>query len=203
MVKDTAKPGAPRKGGMTGDAAPPRRARGFLRAAELTVGTLKSAGAKRGFAELRLVTEWRAIVGDALSVLCRPVKVTYGGRGGSGLGATLVVTGEGARAPEIDMQKTRIIDKVNAFYGYRAVSRLVIDQSRSAMPMAAQPLSAQGFAEGQTEWQGAPVASVSPLEGVADQHLALALGRLEANIAARRKVRDTDETKDNDKNRSL
>lgn len=43
---------------------PKRRMRGFLRAADLAPEALKSGGAKRGFAELRLLTEWRAVVGE-------------------------------------------------------------------------------------------------------------------------------------------
>lgn len=198
MSKDTAKPGGPRKGGIPMPATPERRARGFLRAAELTGGMLKSAGAKRGFAELRLLTEWQAVVGDALAQLCRPVKVTYGGRGGPGLGATLVVTGAGARGPEIEMQKTRIIEKVNAFYGYRAISRMLIDQSRTGMTYG----QTTGFAEAQTEFQRQPVAD-KPVKGVADERLALALGRLEANVATRKQPRDAGAAEKIEKDRSL
>ncbi|MEM7269542.1 MAG: DciA family protein [Pseudomonadota bacterium] len=152
---------------------PERRARGFLHAAELAPGALKSAGAKRGFAELKLLTQWRAIAGERLYKVCRPVKVTYASRSAS-LGATLVIAVEGARAPEIEMRKGEIIERVNAFYGYRAVSKLRIDQSRSPSLSVRQ-----GFAE-----EHAPFTppAAPPVDGVADQRLALALGRLGANI---------------------
>lgn len=189
MAADDAKPRSPRKAKK--DAPPPyeRKARGFLRAAELTPGALKSAGAKRGFAELRLLTEWRAVVGEALARVCRPVKVSYRGRSGPGLGATLVVTAEGARAPEVEMRKTQIIDRVNAFYGYRAVSRLTIDQSRTG---------AAGFAEAETEWRG-PDVKARPVDGVVDAGLALALGRLGANVAAKARVAEDAKRTPNDK----
>ena len=180
MAADEAKPRPPRKAKKDAEPAYERKARGFMRAAELTPGALKSAGAKRGFAELRLLTEWRAVVGEAVARVCRPVKVTYRGRGGPGLGATLVVTAEGARAPEIEMRKAQILERVNAFYGYRAVSRLSIDQSRSAM----MDDGAAGFADAKTEWRG-PDVKAKPVEGVADESLALALGRLGANVAAK------------------
>lgn len=188
MAADEAKPRPPRKAKKDAAASGPppyeRKAKGFLRAAELTPNALKSAGAKRGFAELRLLTEWRAVVGEALARVCRPVKVTYRGRSGPGLGATLVVTAEGARAPEVEMRKAQIIDRVNAFYGYRAVSRLAIDQSRSGA------IGAAGFAEPETEWSG-PDVKAKPVDGVADERLALALGRLGANVAAKaRAARD-------------
>lgn len=148
----------------------PRRARGFLRAAALTGAALKSAGAKRGFVEARLLTEWREIVGESIGALCRPVRVTYAGSA-PGLGATLVVAASGARGPEVEMRRPEIIERVNAFYGYRAVSRLRIDQSRSA----------EGFAEAGPAFEGPPP-TVRPVAGVKDERLALALGRLGANI---------------------
>lgn len=161
---------------------PERKARGFMRMAELTPNALKSAGAKRGFAEFRLVTEWRAVVGEALARICRPVKVSYS-RSGPGLGATLVLTAEGARGPEIEMQKATIIEKVNAFYGYRAVSRLSIDQSRS--PMMSAPVA--GMAEAASGWTGPGITArqPKPVEGFADEGLALALARLGANVSAK------------------
>lgn len=175
MASDKAKPRENRKSD-----AYERKARGFLRAGELTPTALKTAGAKRGFAELRLLTEWRAVVGDALARVCRPVKVSYS-RKGPGLGATLIVTAEGARAPEIDMQKDRILEKVNAFYGYRAVSRLSIDQSRAPMMTAAA-----GMAEDASAWTGPDrKPAPKPVEGVEDEGLALALARLGANVTAK------------------
>ncbi|MEM8752517.1 MAG: DUF721 domain-containing protein [Pseudomonadota bacterium] len=183
------KGGRPRK---TKDAAPARKARGFLRAGALSPQTLRAVGAKRGFAELKLITEWRAIAGEAVAAICRPVKVSYGRRAGPGLGATLVVAAEGARAPEVSMSAPRIIERVNAFYGYRAVSRLVIDQSRLDRLRRSPATAATGFAEDAAGWSGAPAAAAAPaaeppppIEGVADERLALALARLGANVAAR------------------
>lgn len=177
MTSDKAKPRSQRK-----TDAYERKARGFLRAGELTPAALKTASAKRGFAELRLLTEWRAVVGEALARVCRPVKVSYS-RKGPGLGATLIVTAEGARAPEVDMQKERILEKVNAFYGYRAVSRLSIDQSRA--PMMTTP---PGMAEAPAGWTGpAPKPAPKPVDGVEDEGLALALARLGANVTAKAK----------------
>ena len=143
MTDHTARSRQDRKPKLDPAAPPKRRAKGFARASDLVTPTLKQAGARRGFAELRLLTEWRVVVGDALAQVCRPLRVSYKGRT-SGLGATLHVTAEGARAPELAMQEPQIIERVNQFYGYRAISRLRIDQSRSDM-MAAP--SGTGFAE--------------------------------------------------------
>lgn len=152
---------------------PPKRRMAFVSAGALAPAALRSVGAKRGFAELRLVTEWEAVAGPALAALCRPLKVTY--RAGGGLGATLVVAAEGARAPELEMQAPALIERVNAFYGYRAVARLRIDQSRAG---AASPAAAPAPGS-------APEVPPAPVDGIADEALALALGRLGANVRAK------------------
>ncbi len=167
-------------------ADPPRRAKGFERASALAPVALKGAGARRGFVELRLVTEWEAIVGAEFAALCRPVKVTWRGRG-SGLGATLVVAASGARAPEVDMRAPKLLERVNAFYGYRAISHCRIDQSRAGA-RAVEP----GLAEAAAPWEGPPPA---PVEGIGDERLALALARLGANVRARARRNPKERTK--------
>lgn len=198
---------APPRSDRNPSAAPKRRAKGFARCADLAAPTLKQAGAKRGFAELRLLTEWRVIVGEALAGVCRPIKVSYKGRT-TGLGATLHVAAEGARAPELTMQEPQIIERVNQFYGYRAVSRLVIDQSRA--PMLGPAGRAAGFAEPGADFvAGAPnaqaideVARAHALDGVTDERLRLALGRLGANIKARTRQMNKDATASDDRSKT-
>jgi hypothetical protein len=78
---------------------------------------------------------------------------------------------------------------VNSYYGYRAVSRISIDQTRS-------PVRMTGFAEPAATFEG-PKPTPRPVEGVTDERLALALGRLGANIrskAARKPRADRGET---------
>ncbi|MGB0852498.1 MAG: DUF721 domain-containing protein [Pikeienuella sp.] len=199
MADKSARPRKDRNPKNTQPASPKRRAKGFALAADLVAPTIKHAGAKRGFAELRLLTEWRVIVGEALAGVCRPIKVSYKGRT-SGLGATLYVAAEGARAPELAMQEPQIIERVNQFYGYRAISRLSIDQSRAGM------LSA-GFADTSKPYeqdhptQAEPSTGRIPIEGVTDERLRLALARLGANITAKSKraLPDADATADRSK----
>ena len=130
---------------------------------------MKAAGGKRGFVEARLLTDWTEIAGTEIATFCRPVKVSYASRS-PGLGATLVVTAEGARAPEVEMRARLIIERVNAFYGYRAIARVTIDQSRFYNAPAKHSVT-ENAAPGAT-----------PVGGVENGDLALALGRLGANI---------------------
>lgn len=166
-----------------------RKARGFLHAAALSSDHVRSAFSRRGFAESRVLTEWDAIVGAALAPLCRPVKVSYSA---GGFGATLIAMTDGARAPEVEMMGPRIIERVNTFYGYRAISRFKVVQTASGM-------GAGGFADpsrqfdrgGATKPVPRPVskeqaqAVAGAVEGVESDQLRDALDRLGRNIISR------------------
>ena len=83
----------------------------------------------------RVLTHWSEIVGESISVISRPVEVSYNHQG---MGATLTVLTTGPNAPILEMQKQQIRDKVNACYGYNAIHRVRITQTA--------PI---GFSEGQ------------------------------------------------------
>lgn len=166
----------------------PRRStttRGFARASGLLQDRIRAASQSRGFAVSRLLTHWTEVVGPDIAAVARPVEISYG-RGG--MGATLVLLTTGAQAPMLEMQKGRIEEKVNACYGYRAISRIRITQTAST-----------GFAEGQAAFTAAP-ASGPPVPapeivqaarqtagGVNDEGLRLALEALATNVLTKRK----------------
>jgi len=114
---------------------------------------LQGAAAGRGFAEPEVLLRWREIVGAGLADICRPVRVRY--RQGAGIGATLVVQVPGARAPEIEHLAPRLIERVNQYYGYRAVGRLSITQATAAGRSA-------GFAEEAGTFRGVPPTGPQP-----------------------------------------
>lgn len=169
--------------------AVPRKARGFLHAAALSSDHVRSAFSRRGFAESRVLTEWDAIVGEALAPLCRPVKVSYSA---GGFGATLIAMTSGARAPEVEMLGPRILERVNAFYGYRAVSRFKVVQTASGMGAGGFAETSRGFDRGGSpkpvprpvsEEQARAVAGA--VVGVESEPLRDALDRLGRNIISR------------------
>lgn len=161
---------------------PTRRQRGFEAAAGLVKDSLRLAGEKRGFALSRLLTQWEEIVGPDLARVTRPVKMGYAR---DGFGGTLTVLVMGAHAPMIEMQKDALRARVNACYGYNAVSRVAFTQT-----------SAQGFAEGQAAFTPAPRTIPAPDPAVAakaaetaapvqDQGLRAALELLARNVLSR------------------
>lgn len=102
-----------------------RRARGPVRAAKLLASRIREAGESRGFAVTRLLTHWAEIAGEEIACVARPVEVNYG----RGFGATLTLLTTGAQAPMLEMEKEKLRAKVNACYGYSAISRIRITQT--------------------------------------------------------------------------
>ena len=99
---------------------------GFSQTSRLLQGRIRTASEARGFAVTRLLTHWDEIVGQATAQIARPVNVSYGREG---MGATLTILTTGSQAPMLEMQKEQIREKVNACYGYRAISRVRITQT--------------------------------------------------------------------------
>jgi hypothetical protein len=149
---------------------------GFRAVALAAAPALGAAGARRGIAERRLFTEWRAVVGAELAALCRPERMVWPRRE-KGEGATLVVSADGPGAVELAHLADLIVERVNQVHGWRAVARLRITQSGAAGARAAR---AAPRAQ-------APVdaATAADITAVADEGLRAALGRLGASIRAR------------------
>ncbi|KFI32804.1 hypothetical protein CG51_19860 [Haematobacter missouriensis] len=168
---------------------PSRRMRGFEPAAGLLGERIRQAGEKRGFAVARLLTHWAEIVGPEIAGMARPVKMSYGQQG---LGATLTLLTTGAKAQMLQMQLPSIITRVNACYGYSAVSRISITQTAPT-----------GFADGHVAFttpqspqkpQPAPEITRRAAEatgGVQDEGLRAALERLGQNVIARAPGKDS------------
>jgi len=158
--------------------------RGFSRAATLMQGKIRKASEDRGFAVTRLLTHWAEVVGEGTARIAKPVNVSYGK---GGMGATLTVLTTGAQAPMLEMQKEQIREKVNACYGYRAISRVRITQTAPT-----------GFAEGRVAFAPAPKVQKTPdaavksaaeelSRDVEDETLRAALAALGANVLTRQK----------------
>jgi hypothetical protein len=123
--------------GMTSDRAALRRGGMRRVGAELTRLTGPILG-KQGLGEAKLLTEWAAIVGVALAGNCWPVKLAFP-RGQRQEGTLRLRVAPGV-AVEIQHREPVILERINAYFGYRAVARLAIVQGppppRSEAPPA-------------------------------------------------------------------
>ncbi|MDF1669240.1 MAG: DciA family protein [Roseovarius sp.] len=116
--------------------------RGFKRTSQLLKDRIRRASESRGFAVSRLLTQWEEVAGPDIASIARPVDVSYGRQG---FGATLTVLTTGAQAPMLEMQKEKLRERVNAVYGYNAISRIRLTQTAPT-----------GFAEGKASFEHRP-----------------------------------------------
>ncbi|MEZ5923765.1 MAG: DciA family protein [Hyphomicrobiaceae bacterium] len=89
---------------------------------------------KHGFPAGRLALDWTAIVGAELARFTRPEKIKWprpieDDEESASAGATLVLRVEGARALDVQYRAGQIMERINGFLGYRAITELRIVQA--------------------------------------------------------------------------
>lgn len=109
------------------DAEAPRARRGGMRAigAELA-GIAAPALRKQGLGEARLLTEWPAVIGSDLARDSWPLKLSF--RRGERREGTLRLKVAGPRALEFQHREPQLLERINAFFGYNAVARIILVQ---------------------------------------------------------------------------
>src|SRR6059058_2614001 len=134
------------------------------------------AYAKQGFAARELVTRWAEIAGADIARHCEPLKMQWPRpvEGQPQEPATLVLRVEGPAALEIQHKADVILERVNRFFGWSAVGRLVLRQaplSRNERPSTSRAPDEKAVAE-----------VAETLSSVEDEQLRAALARLGASI---------------------
>ena len=82
---------------------------------------------QHGFTQVELITHWSEIMGPELAQGVKPTKLTFPAQ--DRMNGTLHVrTAGGAFAMLLEHQKGRVIERVNTYFGYPAVSTLKIEQ---------------------------------------------------------------------------
>jgi len=117
--KPTLKPERPRGG----------RARAV---SEIVPDVGRAAFRRFGFVQSSVVSRWGEIVGDKYAKLSAPESIRFPqGKRAEGV-LTLIVTG--AHAPMMQHVVPVVIERVNRFFGYAAVARVVIRQGELPAP---------------------------------------------------------------------
>jgi len=109
-------------------ASPEKRvAVGLLSVAEPTERLTKPHFAKRGFASARIVFEWKNIVHSALAGNTYPMRISFppGKREGGTLHVRVL---SGSWALQMQHLMPLIIERINGFFGYRAVDKVTMSQ---------------------------------------------------------------------------
>jgi len=143
---------------------------------QLVGKTIADALARQGFASTGVVTHWPEIVGAEIADHAEPMRMIWPRRvhEDDPDPATLVLRVEGPVALEIQHLSGVIIEKVNRFFGFRAVGRIQIRQAPLARrekkkpPPAPDPEVVARLAAGMGD--------------IADEALRDALARLGASV---------------------
>jgi len=143
---------------------------------QLVGKTIADALARQGFASTGVVTHWPEIVGAEIADHAEPMRMIWPRRvhEDDPDPATLVLRVEGPVALEIQHLSGVIIEKVNRFFGFRAVGRIQIRQAPLARrekkkpPPAPDPEVVARMAAGMGD--------------IADEGLRDALARLGASV---------------------
>ncbi|HTO80782.1 MAG TPA: DciA family protein [Methylomirabilota bacterium] len=94
-------------------------------AATLPRVTRKILG-RHGLAEGGLVADWASIVGATIAGCSLPLRLSF--TGGERRDGTLHVRVSGALALELQHLEPQVLERINGYFGYRAVGRLKIHQ---------------------------------------------------------------------------
>ena len=92
----------------------------------------KAAFARYGFAQADVVANWDAIVGADLAAVSAPERIKWprgAGEEAQKQGGTLVIRAAPGRALELQYEASRIISRINSFFGYGAVASLKVMQA--------------------------------------------------------------------------
>ena len=104
--------------------------RGYARRCGELVGDIAGTTFKRfGFVQGAVVSRWAEIVGERYAKVSTPESIRF--PGGKKSGGTLTLSVEGAHAPLMQHLGPLIIERVNRFFGYEAVSRVAFRQGRA------------------------------------------------------------------------
>jgi len=132
------------------DAGSNERRSASRRLSRLVPPLARRAFRARGFVNEEIVARWPEIVGPELAGCTRPLKLSFGR--GERLNAALEVRVAAGYATRLQHEAPRVIDRINAYFGYRAVDRLNLCQGpvdpppRSPGPVAAPPPDAATLA---------------------------------------------------------
>jgi hypothetical protein len=157
---------------MPNDTEKPRR-RGAVAVGALVGPVIAPLTAKRGFATADLIAAWPEIVGAAWADITAPERIAWP-RGGSEEAepGVLHLRVDGPRAILVQHELPQILERINAFFGYRAVGSVRLLQGPVATRKAPAPLAAAALAP-ETE-----AVLKEQLSAVEDDRLKAALDRL-------------------------
>ena len=81
---------------------------------------------EKNFIEVSLIKKWREIIGEDIAKFCWPIKIIFSNIKNSN-GVIFLKTKRG-RSMEIEFKNEEIIEKLNQYFGYNAISKISVVQ---------------------------------------------------------------------------
>lgn len=94
--------------------------------------TTRATLVRRGFAQADILSKWESIVGPTLARASSPERMSFNRQ--HNREATLKVRVAPGFAPEFTQFEPLIIERINSFFGYKAVGRLNLVQAPIKLP---------------------------------------------------------------------
>ena len=81
---------------------------------------------EKNFIEISLIKNWKKIIGNNIAEFCWPIKVSFQNINNSN-GIIFLKTSRG-KSMEIEFKNEEFIEKLNQYFGYKAISKISIVQ---------------------------------------------------------------------------
>jgi hypothetical protein len=144
------------------------------RSAGELIGAIGDPSFRRfGFVQGSIVSRWNEIVGERYAKASSPESIRF--PAGKKAGGVLTLLVDGAHAPLIQHLTPMIVERVNRFFGYSAINRIVFKQGKPPAP-AARPV--------RPDLRPVPKELGEGLREIADPGLRACLESLAARIGA-------------------
>ncbi len=176
---------------ITTKAAMPISAKAIGAEVDALLKPLQEGRTGKQFVSPALLAAWPEIVGERLAGLCMPVQMKAQPKSRSRHkkagedGAVLEVRADASIQIDLDYGQALILERVNGFFGYQAVSKLrVVVKPGLAPKPAANPASSTPSAPHPAAQKAAQDAAEAAAAHVADPKLRAALEQLGASVLA-------------------
>lgn len=136
---------------------------------------LGSEARRRGLAEVRMVTDWAAVIGETIAARCQPVSLSRHG--------VLHLDVTGGAALELQHAELQVIERINTYFGRKVVSRLHLRQSPPQRRILTPPPPPPPTLDPAEE-----AAIDKTVEGVGDEALRKALASLGQTVSRKAKA---------------
>ena len=161
------------------DGKPVRRGRNAKHLGQHVKRLTKRAFGRRGFADGAIIADWPSVIGEHLAGLSEPERITYpqGKRAGGTLQLRIA---SGSIAVELQHLEPLLIERINGYFGYKAVEKVRLIQAPIKRASGGTTRSERPPLDEKKEREVADV-----LSDVSDPELHEALDRLARAILSR------------------